>query len=500
MRLLSYADLHINAFSGATITELDAGVTNGMVDKRGETLYLTQRPSIDLFEDASAQGGGDRGRGLIFWDETADLYIINDGTLYKGSHSNSISTLPTAGTKKCYFFVLGETLVLLDPANDEGFTISNSDAVAEITDTDFPPKQTPAVSLAFGGTVLDQFMFVLDVNGVIYNSALNDGSTWGALDFKEAEREPDAGIYLGKHHDNVVAYGATTIEFFYDAANTVGSVLNRRQDVAYQIGCSTGESVWEEGDRSFFISVNFSGSLSVSTLENFQIRKISTSTLDSFLTQSISKDGYLSVGSGFSAQGHIFYLLTIYHISTNVVPDHTFVWDDTAGIWYFEWETTVNSLTKFPLVSWTKRRGTVQRFGEGILSNGDMITLNDNLTPQDTLLASGWVETGWVETGWVSSVGESSTGITMKSRLGQWDGGTDIFKYPKDYRQVSDKSTSDLTLRWSNENNSNFTSGKTIKTSGYSKATRNGRFRRRNHEVEFSGTEQKRIEAIEMEI
>ena len=499
MRLNPIADLHINAFSGAGITEKDSGIYNGMVDVRGGINYLTQRPSIDLFEDASVQGGGDRGRGIIYWDETSALYIINDGTLYKSSQSNSISTSPTAGTTKCHFLVLGATLILIDPANNQAFNITNADVVSEVTDVNFPPKQTPAVSLAYGGAVLDQYLFVMGDNGVIYNSALNDGTTWGALDFKEAEREPDAGIYLGKHHDNLAALGATTIEFFYDAANPDGSPLNRRQDVAYNIGCSSGESVWEEGDRMFFVGVNYSGALGVYTLENFSPRKISTTTIDSFLTQAIAKDGYLSVGSGLSAQGHIFYILTLYHLSTDVVPDISMVYDDTVGLWY-EWETTLNSHTKFPLVGWTKRRGEIQRYGEGILSSGDLITLNDNLLPQDTLLASGWVEDGWVETGWVASVGESSTGITMKSRMGQWDGGTDAFKYPKSYRQVSDESTTDLTLRWANENNTTFTTGKTLKTSKYSKTTRNGRFRRRNHEIEFSGAEIKRIEAIEVDI
>lgn len=499
MRIPVTPNLHINAFSGATITELESGITNGVVEKRGNTLYLTQRPSIDVFEDASAQSAGSRGRAIFYWEENSALYILNDGTLYKNSQSNSISTSPTSGTKKCKFLVLGSTLILLDKENDQGFTISTSDTVTEITDTDFPPKQTPALSLAFGGAVLDKYLFVMDVNGIIYNSNLNDATAWTAIDFKEAERDPDGGVYLGKHHDNIVAYGVSTIEFFYNASNTTGSPLNRRQDVSYNIGCSSGETVWEEGDRSFFVGVNFSGALGVYSLENFSPRKVSDPTLDSFLTQAIVKDGYLAVGSGLSAQGHIFYLLTLYHVSTDIVPDITLVYDDTTGIWG-EWETTINSLTKFPLVDWTKRQGVIERFGEGILANGDLITLNDNLIPQDTLLASNWVESGWVETGWVLSAGESSSGLTMKCRTGMTDGGTDNYKYPEGLRLVSDKTTASqtLTLKWANENNSSFNTGRSVDTSKRQKLTRLGRFERRNHELEYSGTEVLRLESLEI--
>ena len=501
MRLNAASDLHINAFNGAVITELDSGMTNGVAEDRGGVRYITQRPSIDVFEDASAQSAGSRGRGIYYWADGSALYIINDGTLYKADQASSISTSPTAGTKKCTFVELGDFLYLVDTENSQLFKITTGDTVTEVTDTDFPPQQAPAVNLAYSAVVLNNYLYVLGVNGVLYNSALSDGTTWGALDFKEAERSPDAGIAIGKHHDNVVAYGASTIEFFWDAANATGSPLNRRQDVSYNIGCSSGETLWEGGDRSFFIGVNFSGALGVYTLEQFQIRKISTTTLDSFLTQTIVKENYLAVGSGLSAQGHIYYTLSIYHVSTDIVPDITLVYDDTTGLWG-EWETTVNNLTKFPLVSWTKRFGTSERFGEGILSNGDLITLNDNLTPQDTLLSSGWVETGWVETGWVSRTGGSSTGIALKSRLGMTDLGTDLHKYPMSYRPVNDltPNTQTLTLKWADENNSSFSSGKTFDTSIYQKTYRNGRFRRRNHEIQYSGTDVLRLEAIEVEL
>lgn len=498
MRLPLTPNLHINAFVGATITEKDSGITNGIVEKRGDTLYVTQRPSIDVFEDASVNVSDARGRGIYYWDAAADLYFINNGTLYKNSHASVVSTSPTAGTKKCKFIEAGGKLVLLDTENSQGFTITTGDVVTEITDTDFPPKQTPAVPLAYGGVALDNYLFVLGTDGVIYNSALNDPTTWAALDFLEAERAPDGGQYLGKHHDNVVVYGVRTIEFFYDAANSSGSPLSRRQDLSYQIGCTSGESVWEEGDRSFFVGTDFSGSLKVFSLEGFAIKKVSTSSIDSLLTQAVTKDGYYVNGSGFSASGHTYYILNLYLTPSDSEPTTTLVYDDTTALWG-HWDTTVNGLTKFPLMDWSVRTGVQPRYGEGVLFNGDLISINDNLVPQDTLLSSSYVASGYVATGYVLSSGETGTAINLNIRTGQFDGGSDIKKKMANIRHVGDLTTTsqDITIKWAKENNASFNAGTAVDSSKYQRVNRIGSFRRINFELDYAGTEVLRLEALE---
>ena len=54
--ITTIVDMHINAFSGGTITELESGITNGVVQTKNGITYLTQRPSIDIFEDARRWG------------------------------------------------------------------------------------------------------------------------------------------------------------------------------------------------------------------------------------------------------------------------------------------------------------------------------------------------------------------------------------------------------------------------------------------------------------
>lgn len=492
MRIPLAPNLHINAFNGATITEKDSGMINGIVEKRGEVLYTTQRPSIDVFENASVNVSDARGRAIYHWDAADDLYFFNNDTIYKNSHASVVSASPTAGTKKCKFLEAGVYLVLLDAENNEGWTITTGDVVAAISDVDFPS------TLAYGGAVLDNYLFAMDKDGVIWNSSVNDPTVWAALDFLEAERETDAGVYLGKHHDNIAAYGSRTLEFFWDSANASGSVLSRRQDAAYQIGCTSGESVWEEGDRSFFVGNDFSGALKVFTLENFAVKKVSTSSIDSYLTQVVTKNGYFINGSGFSAGGHTYYVLNVYLTPSDSEPTVSLVLDDTTGLWG-EWTTTVNGLTNFPLMAWSTRNGTQSRYGEGVLFNGDLITINDNFSPQDTILASTYVTTGYVQSGYVLESSETGTAINLNIRTGQSDGGDDVKKTLPHIRHVADKTTTsqNLTIKWAKENNASFSSGKTIDTSKFQRLNRLGSFRRINFELDYSGTEALRLEALE---
>ena len=67
-------------------------------------------------------------------------------------------------------------------------------------------------------------------NGDIYQSALEDASSWNALDFIGSQIEPDSGVYLAKFQNYIAAFKGWSTEFFYDAANATGSILSPVQN------------------------------------------------------------------------------------------------------------------------------------------------------------------------------------------------------------------------------------------------------------------------------
>lgn len=498
MRIPLTPDLHINKFSGGTITELESGTTNGVFDKNESGIYLTQRPAIDISADASQTVADSKGRGVYYWADNSAIYFVNDDTLYKSGYGTVVDTI-TAGTKKCYFFSLGGKMIVLDPENNQGHTVTSGDVLTTISDTDFPPNQTPAVGLAYGGAVLDGTLYVLGEDGTLYGSDLEDATAWNALNFINAERDVDGGVYLGKHHDHLVAIGPKSIEFFYDAANSTGSPLARRQDVYHTIGCASGESVWENGDNLFFVGSDENGSIGVYLIDNFQIIKVSTSTIDSFLSQAIVKDSYSVVGSGVSAQGHTFYIITTYVLSGGVIsPETSLVFDAVTKKWGI-WETTINSMSKFPVVGSTSRTSLTPRYAEGMFYNGDLFTVNDAPDTEDTLLASTYVVTDYVETGYVTETGGTGTSITMKARTGQFDVGSMYQKLMNDLTVVGETTdaANTITVRWSDNNSANFNTGRAINTDTFSRLFRMGAFRRRNFEIEYADSETLKLYALE---
>jgi hypothetical protein len=396
-------------------------------------------------------------------------------------------------------------LVILDAENNQGWTMNGGETVSAIA-SNFP------TTLAHGGAVLDGTLYVMDEDGTIYNSALDDPTTFPATGFITAERERDKGIYLGKHHEQLFACGSRTIEFFYNASNATGSPLNRSQNIVYGVGLTSGLSIWENGDITYFIGSSPTGQSAIYKLENFQIQPVSNESLNAYLTQGLTQSSLKVVMNGISFMGHDVLILTVYTLTGTspgqIVPAITISFDSVTGLWGFI-NTSANGHTTFPLMAWTKRTGgqnaTVSpRTGEGIFYNGDVINVNDRLIPVDTILASdGVYVTGVYEVDVYSGSGDSSgENIPVIIRTGLLDFDTSEYKFQNklSVEMFNTASTQTLTVRHSNETIDDFNAGTTVDTSSSKKQIhQGGRFVKRNYQLEYSGDEQIYAEVLDVD-
>lgn len=493
-------DLIAIGYSGGSITEYKAGITNGMIEDQVNSAIITHRPSFNINEDASVTVADTKGRCVRYWGETSSTYFVNNDTLYKNSYGNVLSTAITSGNTRCYFGELGDLLLLYNPSGGQLFTINSSDVVAEVTDVDFPPKQTPALDMAGGMVILDGFVFVMTKDGVIYHSNNQDAIAWTATDFVTAERENDGGVYIAKHSDHVVAMGVHTIEFFYNAGNPVGSVLNRRTDLQYNVGCLSEGTVWEDGDRIFFIGTDLHGSVALYKLENFNLQKIGNSTINGFLNHALLRNGLVSTASGFSGKGHSFYVVTIYSGDTDLSPVQTIAYDIDSQAWHI-WD--VLGTGTLPIVAWGKRTSEELLVGVGILSNGDLISVSESTSSTDTVGESIYVASDYVVSDYVVAVGAQGTNINLTIRTGPVDYDTPEWKFCSMIRPLMDATNSSqtMTISWTSTVDNVFTTSKTIDTSSYSnRLHRCGRFRRRNYQIDYSGDETIHIKALQNKI
>lgn len=499
MRISAITDLHIKKFAGGGLIRLSSYAKNAVYAKYPDNgnWYATQRPGINIFEDASAAGADAQGRGNYYWNKVGAKYIVNNDTVYKSSYSGSSMSI-TAGSERVYLFELGNYLVILDPENNEGWTINSatSTVIAAISDADFPSNA--GQTLAKGGAVINSKLFVFDTAGTIYESDVSDPTSWNALSVRNAEIQPDGGVYLGEHHQHIVALGNRTLEFFFDAANPTGSSLSPRTDIDYSIGAVDLHSFWEEADLLFWVGYTASGGVAVYSLQNFVPTKISTPDIDTFLGSAITVDDIKLNGSGFQVGGRTYYSLTLYILSgSEISPTANLVYELISNRWYL-WELAHDGISFFPLMNWTKATST--RLGEGILSNGDLITPGDDFSPYDTVGSSTVYEAGVFEDGVFSSTGFLGTPITMEIVPGTRDFGNRKRKFQTELWPVATATDADttLTIEWSNDADDDWQTARTLNAgSDEARLRRLGKFRERNYRLTYADVEQYRIEGIE---
>ncbi len=506
MELELAVDLDIKEYNDTTITKYDSGLTNAIVRVADNKVEITQRPSIDITEDASGIAGIEaRARGIYYWEENAKIYIVNDNDIFESTQDSTRIAENTGtfgtGTEKVTILetIATPKLIFIDAENNKLFVMTAAKVLDQVT------TNVPA-TIVHGGAFLNQQLFIMDEDGAIYNSDADAPQTFGALSFLNAERDADKGVYLGKHRDHIVAFGTRTIEFFFYSGGASGSPLTRRNDIFHSIGCADGLGVWENGDNTFFVGSSDTGDIAVYELASFQVRPISSGSLNSFLKQATTNEDVRLAMTGFSAQGRPLVILHIYVLTGgNVDPKETLLLDPLTKKWGFI-RTTINGNTLFPAMALSRRTGgqnaTVKaRITEGIMNNGDIFNIVDNDSPIDTLLASSGVfESDVFEPGiFDAGSGGSSANIDMVIRTGMQDFGYRGQKFQNfEYVELEDTAASQtLTVKHSDESIDSFGTGETVDLSQTRKEIyAGGSFVRRNYQLEYSGNEQIAIEGF----
>ena len=507
MKVNVAVSLNIREYSGSGITDYVSGNTNCISYEDDGSVITTQRSSIDISEDGVAIGADSQGRGIFYWEENSKDYIVNNDSVYATSqNTSSLQTISTGIEPVTILETIGTPyLVFLDAENDEGWYMNAAESFTQFT-TNFP------TTLAHGGAELDGYLFFMDEEGVIYNTDVNDISI-SATSYITAERENDKGVYLGKHHEHLAAFLSRSIEFFYNASNTSGSPINRRPDITHSVGCSSGLSVWENGDTTYFIGSKTSSQMAVYELKNFQMSKISDEELSAFLTQAITQDGLNVRLSGLQMMGNDILIINIMSVTGSspgsYVPNVSISFNAQTGQWGFI-ETALNSHDSFPLMATTRRTGgqnnsVTARTGVGIFYNGDIININDKMIPIDTVGGNDGVYEDGVYEDDIYTSGSDATGTNISTviRTGLIDGNSSGYKTNKAIN-INMKDTDNdqtMTIKRSKEKSDNFDTGKTINTAKARKQKRiNGRFIRENIQLEYSGDEQFFIKNIDLEL
>lgn len=286
-------------------------------------------------------------RGIFYWDKVDKIYFVfgdklniassfsalytslltnyTGGSIYNYAHFTEyfdgttyfLATKKTNPTSKAY---------IID-------TTGSGTGITQITDADYP--STTAVGQFIN---VDGYLFVMTNLGQIYNSDLGAPLSWTSTNFIVASISPDRGIGLAKYKNQIVAFGANSVEFFYNAANPTGSPLARTEQAAITgIGCINAKTIVSMQDSVYWISGDVAPG--VYKLDNFKPKKISTQYIDDIIASWSGGGPDLLYAGKFMLKGKEHYYFAAASLSTS----QTLLYDSELDIWFY-W-TTVNNTT-----------------------------------------------------------------------------------------------------------------------------------------------------------
>ena len=433
----------------AASTAKDSRLVNCHIDQtKQKEVYVVKRPGLVINTTVTA------GTGLGVYQWLGDLYEVRGTTLYK----NAVSLGTVNGTGGKYYFAgTGDQTKLVLKNTTNAYYVSTGGVITAISSVNYPATTVPGI------VYLDGYIFVMTPSAQIYNSALEDPTTWSALNFITAETEPDAGVAIVKHMNYVLTLGEWTTEFFYDAANPTGSPLAPVTNAFAKVGCASAGSVVQTDSTVIWMSQTQEKGRQIYLLDGFSPTKVSNEAVERFL----DADNLANVYSfAVRIDGRYFYVITLK--TSNV----TFAYDLILKQWC-QWTNGVaDGYFEGVAYAFQGSKNIIQDESDGNTYNMSTSVYQDN-------------------------------GVAINTRIvtDRFDGGNNNSKFMSRLQVIGDKAATTIQIRYSNDDYQTFSAYRTVDLSTQrSQLYRLGKFRRRSFEILHTDNTPLRLEAIECAI
>ena len=422
--------------------------------------FIKSRPGVTTaFTTATGEG-----RGIYYWVLNGTGYcmaVVGNKVYANGTNVLTLST--STGTVGFTEFVSSTgtvSLILLD--GTDGYVFSNSTTSVKITDADFP---TPHVPMPI---FIDGYLFVAKANTAdVYNSDLDNPSSWTAGDYISAEMYPDLVIALSKNNNYIYAIGSASTEYLYDVANATGSPLGRHDSAVQQFGTAARDSVVQTETEVIMIGETNNGGHTVWTIDGFKAAEVGIPAIKSAL---LAEGSNLPNAQAFCVRvaGQKCYVICL--------TNRTLVYSFDTKMWH-EWSTASGAFLC--------AHGTDGPNGSAYLldkTNGKIYTMDETL---------------------FTDAGTAINCVFTSSKL-DFDTINRKFMYRLSMiGDVPDSTGTDLavSVQWSDDDYKTFSSARTLSFNADLPAiTQLGQFRRRAFKITYSLPHLLRLEGIEVDI
>lgn len=308
----------------------DAKMVNCFVEETPNGKAIVKRPGTVYTENQTGIP-----QGLFTYNSIPYLIIGNNA--YQFGVPGTPIAIPSPSVLGTPYTVLNSNASTFKALIQDGpnlWTFNGS--FTKVTDTNYTTF-TVQPGIAF----LDGVYYVMEIQGKVLGSAINDPTTWPALDFVAADVTLGGGVSVARHLNYIIAYYTNGVQVYYDAnsaPNGQGTALGFVSSGTFRTGCANAYTIVELSDFNFFVSQNATYQKSVQQMDGLTLTKISTPFIEKILnnpaiTWPAAQNMLWAVGVKIS--GHSFYILTLTQINTTLVYDietqNWQVWSSVVG-------------------------------------------------------------------------------------------------------------------------------------------------------------------------
>jgi hypothetical protein len=321
-------------------------------------VLLTGTPGTKDF----ATAGTGPVRGMEVMDGV--LYAVSGTILYSISDVGTASSLGVIpGTDTVTLANNGTQLCVV--AGGNGY-IYNKDTLAftQITDPDF--------SGADSVTYIDGY-FIFNDGSKIFSSDLLDGTSYQALNFANADYDPDTALRVFADHSELWIFGPNSIEPWYNIGGS-SFPFAPRQGTAIETGLLSKNAVVKQDNAIFWFGIDARGGRVVYRSNGYNAVRISTHALEKKWDEFANPEN--AVMFSYSQEGHAFVILVLPASGTYVYDAATNEWHERETFGDNDWrmrnfalaynkrlvgDSKTGKIFELDLDTFTENAGTIER-------------------------------------------------------------------------------------------------------------------------------------------
>lgn len=311
---------------------------------------------------------GDEVRAIINVNDTYQFAVVDDKiyslTINDDTRTATYTELLTISSSSGRVkWAQNPTQIMLVDGSTSGYiiTIASSTAAA-ITDPDF----TGGSDIVF---MDGYFIYSEPSSARLHATAVNDGTDIAALDVATAEGKPDLIVGLAVDKRELVVFGTSSVEFWYNAGNATGFPFSRREGAFIDLGCISRDSIVPINNTIAWVD----NRNIVSLLSSYQAVPVASDEVTAQLQAIRDQTGLYSFT--YEALGHVFYAVTSPTLRKTFVLDiNTSLWHQLADYWndvgFVESNISVTERYKQSTLAGEKYSGKIYYFNSNTYTRG----------------------------------------------------------------------------------------------------------------------------------